>query len=102
MVVAGKVTRASGIIVEATLPRVAVGTACVIEIGEGRLIPAEVVGFSRSKALLMPFGELAGIGEGCPVWPRASAAEIPVGRGAARAGGRRGHAARRRQAGAGR
>jgi flagellum-specific ATP synthase len=79
VIVSGKVTRASGIIVEATLPQVAVGTACVIEIGEGRLIPAEVVGFSRSKALLMPFGELAGIGEGCSVWPRASAAEIPVG-----------------------
>jgi flagellum-specific ATP synthase len=79
VVVSGKVTRASGIIVEATLPQVAVGTACVIEVGDGRLIPAEVVGFSRSKALLMPFGELAGIGEGCPVWPRANAAEIPVG-----------------------
>jgi flagellum-specific ATP synthase len=81
VVVSGKVTRASGIIVEAMLPQVAVGTACVIEIGAGKLIPAEVVGFSRSKALLMPFGELAGIGEGCPVWPRASAAEIPVGEG---------------------
>ena len=79
VVASGKVTRASGIIVEATLPRVAVGTACVIEVGEGRLISAEVVGFSRSKALLMPFGELAGIGEGCAVWPRASAAEVPVG-----------------------
>jgi flagellum-specific ATP synthase len=79
VVVSGKVTRASGIIVEATLPQVAVGTACVIELAGGRLIPAEVVGFSRSKALLMPFGELTGIGEGCAVWPRASAAEIPVG-----------------------
>jgi flagellum-specific ATP synthase len=27
----------------------------------------------------MPFGDLNGIGEGCAVWPRASAAEIPVG-----------------------
>ncbi len=79
VVASGKVTRASGIIVEATLPRVAVGTACVIEVGEGRLISAEVVGFSRSKALLMPFGEIAGIGEGCAVRPRATAAEIPVG-----------------------
>jgi len=79
VVASGKVTRASGIIVEATLPRVAVGTACTIEVGEGRLISAEVVGFSRSKALLMPFGEIAGIGEGCAVWPRSSAAEIPVG-----------------------
>ncbi|HEY2903106.1 MAG TPA: FliI/YscN family ATPase [Polyangia bacterium] len=81
MVVAGKVTRASGIIVEAMLPQVAVGTACVIATSAGKLISAEVVGFSRSRALLMPFGELAGIGEGCAVWPRSSAAEIPVGDG---------------------
>ena len=79
MILAGKVTRASGIIVEATLPHVAVGTACVIQTSQGKLISAEVVGFSRSKALLMPFGELNGIGDGCAVWPRASAAEIPVG-----------------------
>jgi flagellum-specific ATP synthase len=79
VVVSGKVTRASGIIVEAMLPQVAVGTACVIELRDGRLVPAEVVGFARSKALLMPFGEINGIGEGCAVWPRASAAEIPVG-----------------------
>ena len=79
MVVSGKVTRAAGIIVEAMLPHVAVGTACVIQTSAGKLISAEVVGFSRSRALLMPFGELAGIGEGCPVWPRASAAEVPVG-----------------------
>jgi flagellum-specific ATP synthase len=76
---AGKVTRASGIIVEATMPQVAVGTACAIDLGGGRTIQAEVVGFSRNKALLMPFGELAGIGEGCTVWPRSSSAEIPVG-----------------------
>jgi flagellum-specific ATP synthase len=79
VILAGKVTRASGIIVEATLPHVAVGTACVIQTSQGKLISAEVVGFSRSKALLMPFGELNGIGDGCAVWPRASAAEIPVG-----------------------
>ncbi len=79
LVVSGKVTRASGIIVEAMLPQVAVGTSCVIQTSAGKLISAEVVGFSRSRALLMPFGELAGIGEGCPVWPRATAAELPVG-----------------------
>jgi flagellum-specific ATP synthase len=81
VVVAGRVTRASGIMIEATLPQVAVGTACEIQAGQGRRVPAEVVGFSGAKALLMPFGEVNGIGEGCPVVPRRSAAEIAVGDG---------------------
>jgi flagellum-specific ATP synthase len=79
VVVAGRVTRASGIMIEATLPQVAVGTACEINVGAGRRVTAEVVGFSGNKALLMPFGEVNGIGEGCPVVPRRSAAEVPVG-----------------------
>jgi flagellum-specific ATP synthase len=77
-VLAGKVTRASGIVVEAILPQVAVGTSCEIRTG-ARSIAAEVVGFSGSNAILMPFGDVKGIGEGCPVIPRASAGEIMVG-----------------------
>jgi flagellum-specific ATP synthase len=78
-VLAGKVTRASGIVVEAVLPQVAVGTSCEIRTGGGHTIAAEVVGFSGSSAILMPFGDVKGIGEGCPVIPRASAGEITVG-----------------------
>jgi FliI/YscN family ATPase len=79
VVLAGRVTRASGIMIEATLPQVAVGTACEIRAAGGRLVPAEVVGFSGARALLMPFGEISGIGEGCPVVPKSTAAEIAVG-----------------------
>jgi flagellum-specific ATP synthase len=78
-VVAGRVTRASGILVEAALPRVAVGTSCEIRAAGGKSIAAEVVGFAGPQALLMPFGEVSGIGEGCAVVPRASAGEISVG-----------------------
>jgi len=79
--VAGKVTRVSGIIVEATLPSVAVGTACTIRLAHGKSLNAEVVGFSKNRALLMPFGDVAGVGEGCAVWPRSAGADIPVGEG---------------------
>jgi flagellum-specific ATP synthase len=79
MVVSGRVTRVSGIIVEAALPHVAVGTSCEIQALGGRQIPAEVVGFAGPHALLMPFGEVTGIGEGCKVLPKASAGMIPVG-----------------------
>ncbi len=81
VVLQGKVTRASGLIVEASLPRVAVGTSCEIRVSGGRNVPAEVVGFAGASALLMPFGEMQGICEGCPVVPRESAAEIWVGDG---------------------
>lgn len=74
----GKVRRVSGLIVEATLPGVAVGTACEIRAGR-KVVPAEVVGFSGGTALLMPFGETSGIGEGCVVIPRASAGDLSVG-----------------------
>lgn len=74
----GRVTRASGLIIEASLPGVSMGTSCDIEV-EGRdTVSAEVVGFSKSTALLMPVGDVQGIGEGARVVPRSFAAEIPV------------------------
>ena len=77
--IAGKVTRVSGIIVEATLPAVTVGTACEIRIGAHKILNAEVVGFTKNRALLMPFGDVAGVGEGCAVLVRGGGADIPVG-----------------------
>jgi flagellum-specific ATP synthase len=79
VVVQGKILRASGLIIEASLPRVALGTACEIRAAGDRLVPAEVVGFSGPVALLMPLGDMEGICEGCAVVPRASAGDLPVG-----------------------
>lgn len=76
--VQGRVVRASGLIIEATLPGVAVGAACEIQAGS-RNVAAEVVGFSGATALLMPFGTMTGICEGCPVTERPAAGELPVG-----------------------
>jgi flagellum-specific ATP synthase len=78
-VLAGRVIRASGILIEAMLPQVAVGTSCEVRTTGDRSVTAEVVGFSGSQAILMPFGDVRGIGEGCAVIPRASAGEIMVG-----------------------
>ncbi len=79
LTVEGRVVRASGLVIEATLPRVAVGTSCEVRIDDHRSVAAEVVGFSGSTALLMPFGEMQGICEGCVVVPRQTAATINVG-----------------------
>jgi flagellum-specific ATP synthase len=77
--VTGRVVRAAGVIVEAALPRVALGTQCEIRVEGGPPLLAEVVGVQGPNALLLPFGDLRGVGEGCPVVPRANTAEIPVG-----------------------
>jgi flagellum-specific ATP synthase len=78
VVTQGRVLRAAGLIVEASLPGVAVGTRCEI-LESGRPIPAEVVGFHKSTALLMPFGDIDGIREGSAVVPRSHAGTLPVG-----------------------
>ena len=77
--VTGRVVRAAGVIVEAALPRVPLGTQVEIRVEGGGLLLAEVVGIRGSNALLLPFGDLRGVGEGCQVIPRSSAAEVPVG-----------------------
>ena len=77
--VTGRVIRAAGVVVEASLPRVAMGAQCEIQLdGEEKLL-AEVVGITAGHALLLPFGDLRGIREGCTVIQRGGAAEIPVG-----------------------
>ncbi len=75
----GTVVRATGLVVEAALPRVAVGTTCEIRAPDGVSVMAEVVGFFGQTARLMPLGDIQGIGEGCRVIPRASADRIAVG-----------------------
>lgn len=79
VVVQGRILKATGLLLEASLPRVALGTACEIRAEGNRVVQAEVVGFNGSTALLVPFGEMEGICEGCAVIPRATAGELPVG-----------------------
>jgi len=77
----GTVIRAAGLLIEAALPRVPVGTTCEIRATDGGIVRAEVVGFAGGTAHLMPLGEIHGIGQGCEVVPRASADRIGVGEG---------------------
>jgi len=75
----GRVLRATGIVVEAMLPRVAIGTGCDVETSDGRSVSGEVVGFSGPAALLMLLGDMRGVAEGCLVRPRGRLAQVPVG-----------------------
>ena len=64
LVVTGKVAGVSGLLIEArgALSRLAVGARAEIERRGTTPLPAEVVGFRDSKALLMPFGTSG------PIW----------------------------------
>ena len=62
--IVGKVTQVVGLIIEAQLQGVMVGEVCQVELGSGKVVGTEVVGFRKDKALLMPFGLLEGIAPG--------------------------------------
>src|SRR5215216_6072055 len=63
----GRVVGVRGLMVEVAGPihAMSVGARVVIETGNGRAIPCEVVGFSGPHALLMPFAALEGVRRGC-------------------------------------
>ncbi len=64
----GKVTRVTGLLVEGHGPACSVGSQCLIYPRRSdRPISAEVVGFRDSRILLMPLGELRGIGPGSEI-----------------------------------
>jgi len=64
----GRITQIIGLVIESQGPSVNLGELCYImpRMG-GAAIPAEVVGFRQDRVLLMPIGELQGIGPGCEV-----------------------------------
>src|SRR4051812_13734662 len=76
----GRVSNLIGLIVEATGVEAEVGEIC--HVGTGRHsapVPAEVVGFRDSRTLLMPLGELHGIGPGAAVEATGDQLRITVG-----------------------
>ncbi len=63
----GRVVGVRGLMVEIAGPihAMSVGARIVIETGGNRFIAAEVIGFSGSNAVVMPFGGLDGVRRGC-------------------------------------
>lgn len=74
----GRVTRATGLILEATGLRLAVGAACKIEISarHNTWADAEVVGFNGHTLYLMPQADISGLPPGARVVPGESTAPI--------------------------
>src|SRR3990167_1993115 len=76
----GKIKELTGLIVKAVIPNVHVGELCFIHVhGSTKAIKAEVVGFKDNNVLLMPLGDLEGIGPGNDVVPTRNCLMVPVG-----------------------
>src|SRR5579872_1776516 len=63
----GKVNQVIGVVIESHGPAMSVGETCEIRHKQIEPVIAEVVGFRDNKVLLMPLGELGGIGAGAEV-----------------------------------
>lgn len=78
----GKVTELTGLVVRAVVPGVRIGELCFIVPHHAKLpIKAEVVGFKDQEVLLMPLGNLEGIGLGNDVIPTGHTLTVRVGEG---------------------
>lgn len=77
----GKVTRIVGLVIEGHCPSSSIGSLCQLTPLDptGEPIMAEVVGFKDSRALLMPLGELRGLGPGSRIRIIENSATIKVG-----------------------
>jgi len=75
----GKVAQVVGLVIEGFCPETTVGSLCEIHPTHGDPIPAEVVGFRDNKTLLMPLGELRGIGLGSLISVRRQKSSLGVG-----------------------
>src|ERR1700759_712674 len=74
----GRVVGVRGLMVEVAGPihAMSVGARIVIETGGPRPIPCEVIGFSGSNAVVMPFAGLEGVRRGCRAVIASSASQV--------------------------
>jgi flagellum-specific ATP synthase len=76
----GRVTQIVGLTVESAGPSAKIGDVCEIyDLKEAHSLKSEVVGFRDNKVLLMPFGDLSGIGPGSKVISINQTLTAPVG-----------------------
>lgn len=69
MLLSGRVTKVTGLVMEAVGLKLPVGSACAVHLPSGLKIDAEVVGFDGDRLFLMPHSDLDGVIPGAPVFP---------------------------------
>src|SRR4051812_34682327 len=76
----GKVTHVTGFLIGGYIPEVSVGSVCEVFPNSGAPpFLAEVVGFRDREVLLMPLGEMRGLGLGSTILVRRHSGTIGVG-----------------------
>ena len=75
----GRVSQIIGLTIESIGPHVSMGEMCRIKLDDNKDIRTEVVGFKNSKVLLMPLGEMDGIGLGQEVRATGEILTVSVG-----------------------
>jgi flagellum-specific ATP synthase len=77
----GRVEQVVGLVIESSGPSASVGEACWITTADGtnQAVLAEVVGFRQHRVLLMPLGEMRGLGPGSEVVRTGEPFKVPVG-----------------------
>lgn len=77
--VRGRVTELTGLVIKASVPNVRVGEVVYIKTRNRSAVKAEVVGFQGDEVMLMPLGELSGIGPDSEVIPSGKPLTIKCG-----------------------
>ncbi len=75
----GRISKVVGLVAEGDSLGLSVGSLCLIKGDHNKKIKAEVIGFKENKALLMPYGDIRGIGPGSRIVPLADAPVVKVG-----------------------
>jgi type III secretion protein N (ATPase) len=75
----GRVTALAGLALRAELDGARVGELVEIDLGAGGRLPAEVVGFRDGESVLLPLGEVRGLGPGCEAVPLRRAPSLRAG-----------------------
>jgi flagellum-specific ATP synthase len=71
----GRLTRVTGLVMEAVGLRLAVGSSCSVVLPNAKPVAAEVVGFADDRLFLMPASDIYGVVPGARVVPVEPAAE---------------------------
>jgi flagellum-specific ATP synthase len=77
----GRVSGIAGQSIEAVGPEVTIGEVCQVRLDTGATLTAEAVGMKPGRVILMPYGELRGIGVGNDVFATGRSADVVVGDG---------------------
>ncbi len=75
----GRISKVVGLVAEGDSLGLSVGSLCLIKGDHNKKIKAEVIGFKENKVLLMPYGDIRGIGPGSRIIPLADAPVVKVG-----------------------